>query len=426
MANVNDTNNTRGKLDREWEMLYNADINKRDRQAIEEFVRFERKGNQGCKPNTLISDLGALRRASTRAETPLVEMTMADIRAFLGVLTRPEEQGGYGLAADGSGVFGYKRALRVFFEWMDSESDYGDFGFAQNIELPSQQADRVSEDQTLDQEDVEALKEAARNPRDRALIEFLADTAARVSLASQLRVGDIYNLDTERPYYKPNPNGEGHKDAPNKRYPILYSRAELRTYINHHHEDQREESPLWHILRGYDHNNPKQSAMSGDRIRDMLRECARRAGIEKPVNPHNFRHSAITRLSKTGHTRNQIQHIAGWADDRMLERYDHTTDQERNDQLRAKAGFIDEVDAGTEPAKAMTCGNCREKLAPDTRFCPNCGTATTKKAETALDDQNDRFFESATQADGELTEAVREFRQLTSEYPVLRAAILDN
>lgn len=426
MVNVNDTNNTHGKLENEWESLYEADIDDRDRRAIEEFVRFERKGNQGRKPNTLISDLGVLRRSSERAETALVDMDMTDFRALIGILTRPKSQGGHGLDANGSGIFGYKRALRVFFEWLDGEPEYGNFEFAKDIDLPSQRADRVSEEKTLDEDDVEALKDAALNPRDRALIEFLADTGARISLATQLRIGDIYNLDTNRPYFKPNPNGENHKNAPDKRYPILYSRAELRTYITNHHTDRRDEAPLWPVLRGYDYACPEESALSSDRIRDMLRSCARRADVDKPVNPHNFRHTAITRLSKTGHTRKEIQHVAGWADDRMLDRYDHTTDQERNDQLRAKAGFIDEIEAGTEPAKPTNCGNCREQLAPGARFCPNCGSGTTENATEALEKQEDRFFESAAVAEGELAEAVREFRKLTNEYPVLRAAILES
>lgn len=425
MVDVNDTNNTDGKLENEWENLYDADIDERDRRLIEEFVRLEREGNQSLRPNTLISDLGVLRRSSERAETPLVEMDMTDVRAFLGVLTRPKNKGGYGLDANGSGVFGYKRGLRVFFEWLDQEPEYDDFGFYENIELPSQRAERVSKEETLNQEDVEALKTAARNPRDRALIEFLADTAARISLASQLRVGDIYDLETDRPYYKPNPNGENHKNAPNKQYPILYSRAELRSYINTHHIDRRDGAPLWHVLTGYNFETPEECAMSGDRIRDMLRDCAERAGITKPVNPHNFRHTAITRLSKTGHTRKEIQHVAGWVDDRMLERYDHTTDEERNDQLRARAGFIDEADAGTEPARPKPCGNCREKLAPGARFCPNCGAAATESAREALDEQDNRLFESAAMANGELADAVSEFRRLTTKYPALRAVLMD-
>lgn len=424
MANVNDTNNTLGKLENQWENLREADIDDRDRTAIEEFVRLQRKSD--CEPNTLISDLSVLRCAAERADTSLVDMDKGDLRQLFRVLTAPTDQGGYGLDPSGSGMFGYKRGLRNFFQWLNDQPDYDDFGFAETIELPKQEIDRVNEDDLLDEEEVEKLKNVANNPRDAALIDFLADTAARISLASQLRVRDIHELDTDRPYYTPNPNGVGHKGAPDKRYPILYSRAELRTYVNHHHPDPRPEAPLWAVLRGYDPENPEGSAVSGDRIRDMLRECKRRADIDKRVTPHTFRHTCITRLSKTGYTPKEIQHIAGWADDRMLEAYDHTTDQERNEQLRVRAGLVDEPESTTTPSTPKTCGNCRETLGPTAKFCPNCGTATTEKARTAKEAQEERFFESATKADGELAEAVLQFRRLTNQYPVLRAAVLED
>lgn len=426
MVNVNDTNSTHRKLERQWQMLYEADIDAGDRDAIEEYVRFHRKGMEDLAPTTRIRDLSVLRLSSSRSEVRLLEMDMKNLRTFIGVLARPESQGGYGVDPHDTGMEGYKQGLKDFFKWLDGENGYGDFGFYENIEPQSKPPERVSEEQTLDQEEIEALKAAAKYPRDRTLIEFLADTGARVSLASQLRVGDIYDLDTDRPYYKPNPNGENHKGAPNKRYPILYSQADLRSYINTYHVDARAESPLWATLTGYDPDNAEECALSGDRIRKILTECAERAGISKSVNPHNFRHTAITRLSKTGYTRKQIEHIAGWADDRMLDRYDHTTDQERNDQIRAQAGFIEETDTEIEPSRPKACGNCREMLGPSTRFCPNCGTATTEDARSALDEQETRFFDSATESQGELAEAVNDFRRLATEYPVLRAAMLDS
>lgn len=166
--------------------------------------------------------------------------------------------------------------------------------------------------------------------------------------------------------------------------------------------------------------------MSGDRIRDMLRECRKRCDVDKPVNPHNFRHTALTRLSKTGHSPQEIQHIAGWADDRMLEAYDHTSDKERNEQLRARAGLIDETETPASPSTPKTCGNCREQLGPDARFCPNCGAGTTPDAKAAIEEQDDRVFESAATADGELVDDIMELRSLLNERPGLRAVLLDS
>lgn len=423
VANINDTNNTLGKLENQWDLLREADIDERDRQAIREFVRLERQRNQNRSPSTLYNDLTGLRNASSRAETPIVDMDIADVRELFETLCAPEEDGGYGVKG---GLYNYERALTEFFNWLDDEPDCDDYGFADRIETSSQSVDRVNEDQMLTQEEVTDLKQAATNARDKALIEFLADTGARISLASQLRVGDIYGLDTDQAYYKPNPNGVGHKDAPDKRYPIIYSQSEVREYINRHHIDPRDEAPLWHILRGYDESNPEAGAVSGDRIRDMLRSCRDRCDVEKPVNPHNFRHSAITRLSKTGHTPQQIKHVAGWADDRMLDAYDHTTDVERNDELRAKAGIIEEDDAGSTPPTPTTCGNCRARLGADERFCSNCGAPVTPDARDAANKFDDAVFQSAAAADGELVEALEDFRELVDEHPTLRTVMLED
>lgn len=179
MANVNDTNNTARKLERQWELLANAEIDDRDRQAIKEFVRLHRQGVENCKPNTLYADLSTLRNASDRADTALVDMDMSGVRELFGTLTAPKSQGGYGLDPDGRGMFGYKRALINFFRWLDNQPDFESYPFYDNIDLPSRDVKRVDEDELLTEEEVQELKEAAKNERDKALIEFLGDSAAR-------------------------------------------------------------------------------------------------------------------------------------------------------------------------------------------------------------------------------------------------------
>lgn len=422
---VDDANNTQSKLDRQWELLEQADINENDRRAIHDFVRIERQSNRNMAANTLYQDLSRLRNASDRADVPLVEMDRTDYRNLMRTLTKPKDQGGHGLDPNGSGMKGYKRALKLFFEWLDEEPDYRGFSFYEGIDIPTQSIERVDEDKLLDNDDIGTLKQHTRNHRDPALIEFLVDTGARASLALQLRIKDIHDLNTERPYYTPNPKGVGHKGAPDSRYPILQSRAELRNWINHHHPDPRDEAPLWPVLRGYDYDNPKECAISTDGLRSTLQACARRAGLDKPVNPHNFRHTAITRLSREGLQPQQIQHIAGWSDDRMLEAYDHTTDRQRNEQIRLQAGFIDETEDDTGPSEPKTCGNCRETLKPTAQFCPRCGAPATRETEEAVNEQDERIVKSAAMADEDLASAVLEFRRILEGSPELRSELLD-
>jgi len=388
MARVNDTHNTSGKLANEWDHLDDPDrdIADRDRTAIRRFVEY-RRDNEGRADNTLINDLGNLRRAATWSDTPLVEMEMPDVTDLLGYLLRPKADGGRGLSREGAAMYGYKRVLRLFFEWLEDHPAYDEYPFWDDIELPKQKLEKVDKESLLTASEVKALKSAAMNPRDKALIEFLADTGARKTLASQLRVCDIHDLDTDRPYYTPNPEGKGHKGAEDTRFPILDSRADLRVYVNNHHLDPRPESPLWHVdSRWYDRENPQEGAMSGDRIGDMLKECADRAGIDQSrVHPHAFRHVALTRMSNNERlTPQEIKHIAGWADDRMLSVYDHTSDAERNEGIYTAAGYLDgEGDAGDgEEGKTLSrptqCGNCRETLKSDAEYCPNCGTSTSR------------------------------------------------
>ena len=109
----------------------------------------------------------------------------------------------------------------------------------------------------------------------------------------------------------------------------------------------------------------------------------------------------------------------------MLQAYDHTTDQQRNEKIRVETGYVEEADDDTGPSKPKTCGNCRETLKPTAQFCPRCGAPADRTTEDAIDEQDNRIIESAAQADTELASAVLEFWQLLDESPRLRRELLD-
>jgi integrase/recombinase XerD len=405
------------------EDLENADIAAADRQAIAEFVAYRRETEE-LSLNTCINDCGNLKRAAERVDGRLLDLDADAVERFFQTLITPESRGGYGLDADGGGIYNYKRVCRVFFDWLDDNPDYGAYDFPETIELDTGTSDEsVDRDAMLDQDEIQALKEAANHPRDRAIIEFLADTAARRTLALQLRVGDVDGLDGARPHYTPNPNGLGQKDAPNRRYPLLYSQAELRTYINRHHIDPRDHAPLFPVLeRHYDRDAPEESALSGDRLATMLKECADRAGVDSPVNPHNFRHSAVTRMRAEGYNADEIIRFTGWADKRMLERYDHATALEKNDLVRERAGTIDEAGSDDGPT-VRPCRVCGSRLDATTSFCPQCGSANTREAMERRDAVDDDVVASIPQADDDEIDALLALRERIREDPDLLDAL---
>ncbi|OYR82754.1 hypothetical protein DJ84_09675 [Halorubrum ezzemoulense] len=336
MADVNDTNSTRAKFEREQELLEDADIDEDDRRAIREFVTHRRQ-MEDKSLNTLISDIGNLRRAAERAETPLLEMDIGDARAFVGLLAAPKKSGGYGLDPDGSGMFGYKRVLRVFFQWLDEEPHYGEYDFGERISLPDRNTkeETISKDDLLNEDEIEQLKRACMNNRDPVLIDFLADVGARVSLATSLRVGDIDGLNTPRPTFSPNTDALSLKGVRDVSYPILYSRAELREWVNRNHPDHtgpngraHDEAPLFPVVEHYDPDDREMMAAHTSTVRKSMKRAADRAGLDvERVHPHHFRHVFMTRISDSELNDRDIEHMSMLVDDRMRmrDRYDHTT-----------------------------------------------------------------------------------------------------
>ncbi|ADJ14421.1 tyrosine-type recombinase/integrase [Halalkalicoccus jeotgali] len=463
MADVNDTGNVLGQLQNAWRNLDAATVDPHDEQAVDAFVadRYDqhpssaqmrilesesitqrerdaiadfvdhREHVEDRAETTLISDLGNLRRAAAWSDTELVEMDMRDIRSLLRHLFAPSDRGGRGLDPDGTAAFGYKRTLRLFFRFLNDEPTYDEFDFAERIELPdvSPESTDVSDEKMLSTDDIAALKEAAYGTRDPVLIEFLADVGGRISLVSQLRYGDIYDIETDRPYFVPNESGLAQKSVPVDQYPIMNSRAELRVYLNRYHIDRRDDAPLWPVdQRHYDHDDPSSGAVSGDRIRDMLNECASRAGIERTVHPHMFRHTAATRLSSSDRlTPQEIVHVMGWSDDRMLEIYDETTAAERNEGIHHALGFADEPDDSDTPrSKPVPCTNCHTALSPDERYCPNCGTATSLGAREDMTELRSSIFDRAiSETDEEVVTLLRDLNTALDNDPETRRLVAD-
>jgi len=396
MANVNDAGKLGEKHRSRVESVKEADIDDSDREAILAFHDY-RRAREGCELNTLMNDLSALKCASKRAEVSLLDMSKTDVDDLLVLLATPKDEGGYGLDPDGSGMFNYCRAFRPFFRWLDGRDDYGDYPFHDEIELPTQNFSPPPEDDLLNPEDVQALKDAAgrgrMNARDRALVAFLAD-GPRVTAAAQLRVGDV-DVYGDNPTWRANDDGVGQKglgddtDDADER-PFLWSTHEVRRWLSHGHPDpDNPEAPLW-TKQSYDPENPQDGALSPDGIRTMLDRNAERAEIEKAVNPHSFRHAAVTRCRREEVDTDFLRVIAGWSDMRPLEAYDHVTDDERNTNVRDSLGLpTPDTEDDEDLPPFVDCWNCGEDVERGERFCSACGQPQDQNVRLAREQASD-------------------------------------
>lgn len=361
--NTDDPSNFQGRFEAELRRLRDDDdITEADRTSIKRFLRAK---DGALAVSSLAQYSSQLRSTARRADKPLVDMDEDDaIDLFFSLR--------HDFDLSEATVSNAQRVSTLLWDHLGHD-------WADGLEVLTPERKPVEKGDMLKPEDINALREAAANLRDVALVEFLADTGARRTLTAGLRVGDV-DLTGERATYTPNPNTQGLKGASIKPYPLIDSKGIIRTYLRTAHPRSTDDgAALFHKLQDYGNSiADDDGALSTSHMEDHLKILGRRAGIDKPMNPHNFRHSAVSRMVREGYTRSQIEHRVHWSlDSDMWPTYEHVTGQEHNNDIFAHAGVGEADDEAT--AERHPCGNCGETLAPHHEVCPRCFEPATRE-----------------------------------------------
>jgi len=383
-----------------------ANMHEADREAADAWLK--RKSGT-VEISSLETYLRRVRLASERADTPLVEM---DADAFHSLVFSLRHD--YDLSD--ATLRSYENAALPFIEDMTGAEWPEDF---ERTRVKSKVTDL---DSVLTPADIQELVSTARHQRDVAFIEFLADTGSRLSLALSLRVRDV-DL-SKPPTYTPNPNATGLKGASIREYPLIDSVAVLRSYLRTSHP--RPDDPnvaLFHKIKPHSRTADERWSDDGsirtNAIRQQLGRVAARAGVDKPVNPHAFRHAAISRMAREGYTRSQIEHRVHWTlDTDMWETYEHISSAEHNADIFRSVGLVD-AETGPDMVR-KPCGNCREPLAPRHEFCPNCGSPATAAASEQVTASKGTVLKRLVDEMNPTTRReLRELLELIDEHPAL-------
>lgn len=158
-------------------------------------------------------------------------------------------------------------------------------------------------------EEVYAILDAARNPRDRAILELLYGCGLRVSELCSLKISQLY-LDELFLKVK----GKGSKE---RLVPMAESTAEaVSLYLSERNgSDARNEDTLFLNRFG--------SALSRVSVFNLVKDTALRAGVSKNISPHTFRHSFATHLIENGADLRVVQEMLGHESILTTEIYTH-------------------------------------------------------------------------------------------------------
>ena len=237
----------------------------------------------GKSKNTVAQYVRTCRKLFELIGKPFTEMNAYDVRFYL---AKEMERGLSDQSRENQ-----RANLSAFFQWMVNEEIIPKNPIAQIKPIKCHQEVKKA----FSDIEIDALRSACKSLKERALIEFLLSTGARVSEVAEMKVHDV-NIETLSVHIL---HGKGDKER------ITYTTAvgmkHLLAYI---HSRKETGDALFYS------KNHEPIRTSG--IRFILNNVAKRAGVSN-VHPHRFRRTFATNLSKRGMAVQEIQKLMGHA-----------------------------------------------------------------------------------------------------------------
>jgi len=341
-----------GKLKRKMASIRKAeDISARNRSKILEFERYCRASGIGFART--LRYLHDLPRLAQMIGKDLEKATKADMERVL----RAFEDTDYSPRTK----LDFKVTVKRFYKWLNGGEEYPES--VRWIKTGAKLNNEKIPDALLTEEDVKKMIGACHNSRDRALLSALWESGCRVS---ELLTSNVGQVTIEETITRITVHGK----TGMRRVPLLDSTPYLVEWLDDHPFKDEPSAPLWVGI-----GNPgRGKRLEYGALRKMLREIARRAGIKKDVNPHNFRHSRATFLAKHL-TEAQMNQYFGWVrGSDMPATYVHLSGRDIDESILKMRGLLkpneDVVESSLAP---VPCPRCKLINKATGKFCMRCG-----------------------------------------------------
>ncbi len=180
---------------------------------------------------------------------------------------------------------------------------------------------------TLSFEDVERIIKAIDvatdlGQRNQCMIEVLYGCGLRVSELIDLKIS---NINFKESYLKVEGKGDKTRFVPL----AAYTSSLIKDYINNIRSKYKINKKCEDIL----FLNSRGSAMSRVIVFIIIKELTEKAGINKKISPHTFRHSFATHLLQNGADLRYIQEMLGHSSITTTEIYTHLKNEELRDVI---------------------------------------------------------------------------------------------
>ena len=268
---------------------------------------------------TLEQYLRSVKSLITQIDKPLTDMDEVDIDYYLRYYENRNVCNN-GMRNQASTINNERRYLSAFYTWMRKEK----FVAYNPVEAIEPRKERRKPIDYFKPAQMEELREGCANVRDRAIVEVLRSTGARVGEIVPINLSDI-------DWQTGDVTILGEKGG---RYRVIYlddvSRYYLRKYVDSRTDDNE---ALFVSLRGPYRRLHKTG------IRAALKAIAKREQMRCRVYPHKMRKTLGMQLKNQGVDLGNIQEILGHSNPNVTSRYyaESTPDTLRDVRRRAAA-----------------------------------------------------------------------------------------
>ncbi len=343
-------------------------ISQRDRDLLVEFMSSILAKQEQLSPRRRYKIYYTLIRCRSFLGVPYDKATIKELhQAAAGIKSSPDMK--KNTKAD------FVRFLKRFFLWL-SKNKHSKIPTEEirEIKSPRYDSNTKTAEMMLTDEEVKAIVSACNTTRDRAFVMLLYEGGFRIGELASLTWSQV-KIDEEFALI----NVSGKTEIP-RLVPCRDAKEYLLQYMNDYQiptPPPKEDLVFWVVWKG------KRVQMTYNGMAKAIKEAATRAGIQKRITPHLFRHSSITQAVKDGMGEQVIKSIYwGNADTAMLKTYSHITGQDIINAVKERYGIE------TEPKKKkdrktfgpIQCTACGFVNVPTNRHCGKCGEPLTEEA----------------------------------------------
>lgn len=247
--------------------------------------------------------------------------------------------------------------LKKFYKWrMNNLPEY-----VSRINVKIKENGKTPDD-LITRDELNLLIENSKNARDRALFSLLYDSGCRIGEIINLKIKDlgfdeygaVINVTGKTGFRRVRIVGDS----------IPY----LRAWLNNHPFKDNVDSYLFCNLS----DKIRGRILTYHNIYSIIRETKRRAGINKRIHPHLFRHTRATLLaSKVPEA--PLENQMGWVHgSKQTRTYVHLSMRDQDKAILKAYGIDLKEDDVIKDQKPKECPRCHTLNPSNAKFCTNC------------------------------------------------------